>query len=295
MFQRFLNSKNFLLIGISVSMLTWGLSWPSAKLLMNFGKPLEIAIIRFFFTFCSMLILLNIGKIKLSISKEGLPFLGISSLLVGGYSICFFNGIKHGMPGAGGVLVTTMTPLITFILGVIISKKVLRQKEIIGLILGIFAGIFLLKIWSNYKTVFDSGNSYFLLSTILWAFLSRFTSKSGNYGSPLAFTLWMNGGCIVFLSFFVDFKSVFAVMQQGNWKFWSNMIFNSVINTGLATTFYFYATSKLGAEKTSSFIYIVPFAAALSSFFIVNESIQWNTIVGGLLGICAVWIINMKK
>jgi drug/metabolite transporter (DMT)-like permease len=72
------------------------------------------------------------------------------------------------------------------------------------------------------------------------------------------------------------------------------MIFNSVINTGMATTFFFYATSKMGAEKTSSFIYIVPFAAALSSLFFVYETIYWNTIVGGLLGISAVWMINKK-
>ena len=76
--------------------------------------------------------------------------------------------------------------------------------------------------------------------------------------------------------------------------FWTNMIFNSVINTGMSTTFFFYATSKMGAAKTSSFIYIVPFAASLSSFFFVHEIIFWNTIVGGLLGISAVWIINKK-
>ena len=73
------------------------------------------------------------------------------------------------------------------------------------------------------------------------------------------------------------------------------MIFNAVINTGLATTFYFYGTSKLGPEKTSSFIYIVPFAAALSSLFFIGETLQWNTIVGGLLAILSVYIINRKK
>jgi drug/metabolite transporter (DMT)-like permease len=73
------------------------------------------------------------------------------------------------------------------------------------------------------------------------------------------------------------------------------MSFNGIINTGLATTFFFYATSKMGAEKTSSFIYIVPFAAAFSSFIAIGEIIKWNTIVGGILGIAAVWVINRKN
>jgi drug/metabolite transporter (DMT)-like permease len=76
--------------------------------------------------------------------------------------------------------------------------------------------------------------------------------------------------------------------------FWGNMLFNGIVNTGIATTFFFYATSKIGAEKTSSFIYIVPFAAAISSYIAIGEIIQWNTIVGGLLGIVAVWVINKK-
>jgi drug/metabolite transporter (DMT)-like permease len=294
MFEKIKNNKNFLLIGLTLSMLTWGLSWPSAKMLMQYGKPLEIAIIRFFFTVVSMFFILRFAKIKFTITKQGLPYLVASSLLVGGYSICFFNGIKHGMPGAGGVLVTTMTPLISFLLSVIISKRSLRQKEIIGLALGIFAGFFLLKIWSNYLHLFESGNSFFLLSTVLWSFLSRFTAKSSNYGSPLAFTFWMNVGCIVFLFFLVDLHLVFSILQKGDAHFWTNMIFNSVVNTGMATTFFFYATSKMGAAKTSSFIYIVPFAAAISSFFFVHETVFWNTIVGGLLGISAVWIINKK-
>jgi drug/metabolite transporter (DMT)-like permease len=73
------------------------------------------------------------------------------------------------------------------------------------------------------------------------------------------------------------------------------MTFNGIINTGIATTFFFYATSKIGAEKTSSFIYIVPFAAAISSFIAIGELIKWNTIVGGILGVIAVAIINRKS
>ena len=100
--------------------------------------------------------------------------------------------------------------------------------------------------------------------------------------------------CIFILLFFVSPSSFFTILKNGDLIFWFNMVFNAVINTGMATTFYFYGTSKLGPEKTSSFIYIVPFAAALSSLLFIHEIIHWNTIVGGLLGILSVWIINKK-
>ena len=288
-------SKNFLFIGIVVSMLIWGISWPSAKVLSTYGKPLEIAFLRFAFTFVGVFFLLKGIKIKLFISKKGIPSLLIASVLMSVYSILFFSGIAKGMPGAGGVLVTTTTPLVTFILAVVISKRKLVGKEILGLLLGVLAGCFLLSIWNRYDKIFDSGNIYFLGSTVVWAFLSRYTSTSQQYGSPLSFSLWMYFFSIFIMIFFVDLSSIAHILTHGDFKFWGNMIFNAVINTGLATTFYFYGTSKLGPEKTSSFIYIVPFAAALSSFVFLQETIHWNIVAGGALGILSVWIINRKK
>jgi drug/metabolite transporter (DMT)-like permease len=77
--------------------------------------------------------------------------------------------------------------------------------------------------------------------------------------------------------------------------FWLNLVFSSAIVTAIATTVYFYATTRLGAEKASSFIFLVPLAAALSSWLLLGEHIMPHTIVGGVLGIAAVYTINKKK
>ena len=288
-------NKHFLIIGISLSMLIWGMSWPSAKVLSNYGKPLEIALIRFVFTFISLFLILHLLKVKLSIQLKGLPSLIFASILIALYSMLFFTGILKGMPGAGGVLVTTMTPIISYMLALVIQKRKPSGKETIGLLIGLFAGCILLSVWNHASQILQSGNLFFILSTLVWAILSRITALSFKYGSPLAFSLWMYLLCILILSCFVDMQSIKQILIKGDTVFWGNMLFNGIVNTGIATTFFFYATSKLGAEKTSSFIYIVPFAAAISSFIAIGEWIQWNTVVGGLLGIMAVWVINKKN
>ncbi len=288
-------NKNFLIIGISVSMLVWGMSWPSAKVLSLYGKPLEIAFLRFIFTFISLLIILKTAGIRLSLEKKGIPSLLLAALLIALYSMLFFTGILKGMPGAGGVLVTTMTPIVSYILALIIQQRKPSQLEMIGLGIGLLAGCILLSIWNHADQILQSGNLFFILSTVVWAILSRITAMSHRYGSPLAFSLWMYLFCIVILAFFIDFQAISVILLSGDLKFWSNMLFNGVVNTGMATTFFFYATAKMGAEKTSSFIYIVPFAAAISSFITIGEVIHWNTIAGGLLGIAAVWVINRNK
>ena len=287
-------NKHFLIVGISLSMLIWGMSWPSAKVLSHYGKPLEIALIRFVFIFISLFVLLHVLKVKLSIQTKGLPSLLIASVLIALYSMLFFTGILKGMPGAGGVLVTTMTPIVSYMLALIIQKRKPSGKELIGLLIGLLAGCILLSIWNHASQILQSGNLFFILSTLVWAILSRITALSFKYGSPLAFSLWMYLLCILILTCFVDLQSIKQLLIKGDTMFWGNMLFNGIVNTGIATTFFFYATSKIGAEKTSSFIYIVPFAAAISSYIAIGEFILWNTIVGGLLGIVAVWVINKK-
>lgn len=293
--SRLFRNPHFLLIGIVISMMIWGISWPSAKVLSRYGGPLEIALIRFVFTFLGVFVLLKAIRVKIFIQRAGIPSLLGASVLMAGYSLLFFSGILHGMPGAGGVLVTTTTPLVAFLLAVLFSGRKLIGREYLGLGIGLCAGFFLLSLWNRWSHVFESGNLYFLGSTVVWGFLSRFTGQSHRFGSPLAFSLWIYFFCILILGTLAPCTKVWRIVQHGDALFWFNMIFNAVINTGLATTFYFYGTSKLGPEKTSSFIYIVPFAAALSSLFFIGETLQWNTIVGGLLAILSVYIINRKK
>lgn len=291
----FTKNKHFLIIGVSVSMLIWGMSWPSAKVLSHYGKPLEIAFLRFIFTFISLFIILKAGGIKLGLKRRGMPSLALAAALIALYSMLFFTGILKGMPGAGGVLVTTMTPIVSYMLALSIQKRKPSTLETVGLFIGFLAGCILLSIWNHADQILLSGNLFFILSTVVWAVLSRITALSYHYGSPLAFSLWMYLLCILILAFFIDFHAIAHIVQCGDLKFWLNMIFNGTVNTGIATTFFFYATSKMGAEKTSSFIYIVPFAAALSSWVAIGEIIHWNTIAGGCLGILAVWVINRNK
>jgi drug/metabolite transporter (DMT)-like permease len=287
-------SKKNLIPALILSMIIWGVAWPSAKYLTSFGKPLDIAFTRFFFTVIGIFILLKIIKVPFAIQKKGWGFLVLGALLMAGYSLLFFGGIAKGMPGAGGVLVTTMTPIISFVIAFLVNNQKPSSKEIVGLLCGVIAACFLLHIWDN-TNILKSGNLFFLCSCVVWAMLSRITAIAQRYGSPLAFTWWMYLICTFVLALFANHSAVITMCSNGDYKFWGNLIFNAVINTGIATTIFFLATTQLGSARTSSFIYIVPFAAAISSYFFYKETIYWYTIVGGCIAIAAVWILSKKK
>ncbi len=277
------------------SMIVWGIAWPSAKYLTQYAGPVEISFIRFIITALGIFVILKLLKVPLGIKKEGWPYLTLGTLIIAIYNLLFFAGLKKGTPGAGGVLVTTMTPLISYIVLMIIKRQRVSNQTLLGLAVGLLAGLFLLHIWSNANNMLNGGNLFFICSCITWALLSRVTAISFKYGSALAFTWWMYLLCPIVLAPFTNFNALSLLPQTVPIAFWLNLFFNAFINTGIATTIFFFATSKMGAEKTSTYIYIVPFSAALSSYLILGEVMHWYTIIGGLLGILAVYILNINK
>ena len=67
-----------------------------------------------------------------------------------------------------------------------------------------------------------------------------------------------------------------------------------VFGQTIATTIFFIASGKLGSEKTSSYMFIVPAFALLSASLILDEPIELHIVVGGLVSILAVYFINKK-
>ena len=281
-------------VGMILSMTCWGFSWTSGKILTDYGDPLTFSLLRFALTFVSLLVLLPLMKEKLTISTKGIWNLLISSALISIYTFLFFKGVSVGKAGAGGVLVTVLNPIIIYAMTISLSRRKPTRNEAIGLALGLVAGVVLLRLTTQADEIFKAGNIYFLLAACSWAVLSRFTSKAGKYGSSLSFSLWVYGisTCLMFI--FAGASSTASTLQKSDGMFWGNLFFSATITTSLATTFYFVATSRIGASRASSFIFMVPFSAALGSWMFLGEVIEMHTIIGGLLGIAAVYILNRK-
>ena len=278
-----------------VSMLLWGLSWPSGKVLTHWCSPVNMAVYRYVIVLATLLPTLLLMKVSLRVKAAGIPAIIASGALLAVYSCSMFMGLRKGSAGAGGVLVTTLNPIMAYTLGIVLSRKLPSRNAAIGLALGTVAGAVLLQLWSNWSTIFDSGNLYFLFSAMMWAVMSKITAKGGNYGSSLGFSLWQYLVTLLCLLPVMNMQELTATLTVKSGVFWGNLFFSSAIVTSLATTVYFYTTTRLGAEKASSFIFMVPLAAALSAWALLGERLLIHTAIGGVLGIAAVYMINRRK
>lgn len=275
-------------------MIIWGISWPVSKIIAN-ELNYEMLI---FIRFCSTSILyfpfLIFKKESLKLNKKSFMYILLGTITISMYNLFFFAGLKKGFPGLGGVLTTGMNPIFNFVIVAILTKTKIPFFKSIGLGIGFIGGMILLQIWNlELNEIFKEGNSYFLLGSITWVFLSMTTSKSKDSISTFTYSFYIHiFSSILFLALLDpnEFKNVPNLSSS----FWICLFYLSGISTVFGTTMYFLASTKLGSAQASSFIFIVPTSALLSSWILLSETPKPTTIFGGLLLIIAVFILNKK-
>jgi len=240
-------------------------------------------------------LVLWVRKTEWRITLAGLPSMVASAVFLVLYNHFYFTGTRVGPAGGGGVLVTTLNPLLTFLLISIVRRKLPRGRSLAGLLLGIFGGTILINFWQEGgSAILSSGNQYFVLCAGTWAFLTFISSRINRHMSTLTYSFWLYLLSSVLALFFVDTSQLLSVFDL-DMIFWLNLLSVSVGAMAFATTAFFIAASRLGSEKASAFIFTVPLSALIFSMLILNEPLKWNIVFGGSLSIIAVFLINSAK
>jgi len=287
------NRKDFLFIVILIiAMISWGISWTSAKIMGQYINPETAIFTRFLVSAITFLPIFSLLKKRLSLKLISLKSVLICAMILAFYNYCFFRGTQLGFAGAGGVLVTTANPIITMVLMAMINKRNLSARETIGIFIGIMGGCLILNVWQlGVSQIFQSGNIYFILCASIWAVLTIFISKFVEKSQSINFTFWMYLSVAIIMIPFVKFENIIALSNLES-TFWIHFMIVSVGALTFGTTTYFVASQQLGPEKSSSFIFTVPISAMLTSMILLNEVLTITTLIGCSLTIFAVIIIN---
>ena len=285
-----MNKITYLLL--ILAMIAWGETWVSAKILGNYMSANELIFWRFFFTTIGMILVLILLKINLKESKKEIFIAFISAVLLSLYNKFFFLGTKYGLASFGGVFVTIMNPIFTFLFTSLLYKTLIDKMEKIGLALGFLGGAFMLKIWDLSLEIFSLGNIYFLLAALTWPILTIISGKQ-NMKSAILFSFYMFLFTTIIQLILIDFNV--SNIFKFDFKFWVNILILALWGTTFATTVYFYTVDKLGSKVASSFFFLVPLSAIIFSKVFLKENITLPLIIGGILGLIAVYILNSRK
>ncbi len=162
--------------------------------------------------------------------------------------------------------------------------------QYVGLFLGLLGGSIILQL-NDLSLFFNGSNGYFLLCAILWAGVTILAQRAHKHLHPIHYSFYISVVATVVAFFYAFDANLGAVFAQGK-EFWIALLYLAILGQTLATTIFFMASGKLGSEKTSSFMFLVPVFALLSAWLFLGEALQLHIIVGGFLSMLAVYFIN---
>ncbi|NWF66696.1 MAG: DMT family transporter [Campylobacterales bacterium] len=287
-----IENKKSLKILISLSMIIWGGSWVVSKYVTPFASVEILSFWRFLPTFLAFIPLLFLKKQKFVISKKSILLPLIAGFSMTLYMKVSFLGLQNGYASAGGVIVTTLNPILTYIATFFLFKIVINKKDYFALFLATVGSIIMIDI-SNIEKLICSGNLYFVLCAICWVAVTINSQKSKEYFSPILFSFFTFGFATLF-----EYAFIYPAPLFGDYMFkidfWLAIFYLTIITNNFATTIFIIASSKLGSQSASSFIFIVPFSAFLFSYIFLNEPLDLNILVGGVITLVAVYLLNKK-
>lgn len=274
------------------SMFLWGGGWSALKILTPHLSVDVIIFWRFFIMSLSFLPILYFLKIPLVINRSNLKYVAASSVLNIGFMVFGFFGIKYGLAGAGGVIITTLSPVMTFLLAAVLFRKRLQNTQYFGLALGVLGGAVMLRL-NDASLFFNGSNIYFLLCALIWAGVTLLSQYSNKHIHPVHYSFLISVISTIATFIYAFDSDLLSVFDQDS-KFWAAMLYLAVLGQSVATTIFFMASGKLGSEKTSSYMFLIPVFALLIAWLVLDEPVQLHIIIGGAISTAAVLFINKK-
>lgn len=241
----------------------------------------------------SFLPILYYLKKPLVLSKTSIGFILSSSVLNIAFMIFSYLGVKHGLAGAAGVIITTLSPIMTFLLIALLFRKKAPATQYLGLFIGVIGGVVMLELGS-FEIFMSGANIYFLLCAIIWAGVTLLAQYSNAHLHPIHYSFFISVIATI-LSFFYGYgKGLLDVFEQDT-EFWIALLYLAILGQSVATTIFYLASGKLGSQVTSSFMFLVPLFALLIAYLLLDEALESHVLIGGSLSLLALYFINTKS
>ena len=276
-----------------ITILIWGTTFISTKILLITFTAEEILAYRFFTAFLILLAIYPKNFKVLKIKEEILfCLLGIT-----GVSFYFWTenlALKYTYASNVGLILSAI-PIFTALLAHFTRKD---EKITFNLILGFIVamlGIFIVIYNGKAMKLNSLGDFMAIISAILFSIYSILIKKvSCKYNQLFVVRKTFFYGILTMLPIMFVSKVHMIKVSNLNMEIVLNMLFLSVFASVLCFVMWNKAISLIGSVKTTNYIYFVPLITILSSAIFLEEKISLLMLIGGVLIITGVFINQSK-
>ena len=278
-----------------LTILIWGTTFISTKVLLVDFQPVEILFFRFVLGLLALLIVCPRRMTGTTLRQE--IVLGAAGLC----GVCLYYlmeniALTYTMASNVGVIISA-APFFTAILSHLLLKKEekLGAAFFVGFLIAM-AGIALISFNGSALQLNPIGDLLALLAAFLWACYSILTRRISGYGYNTILTtrrIFFYG--ILFMVpalFLFDFR--LELDRFANPVYLWNILFLGLGASALCFVTWNFAVRLLGAVKTSVYIYLVPVITVAASVVILREPFTWMTGAGTVLTLAGLLLSEGK-
>lgn len=282
-------------IAAIVTILIWGTTFISTKILLADFTPMEILFYRFLMGFIA-LILVRPKIIPFKNWRQELLFVGAGLFGVTLYFLLENIALTYTYASNVGMIVSII-PMITAVLAhFLLEGEKLRLTffigfgaALIGLLLITFNGNVVLRL-NPFGDIMAVG------AALVFGGYSIFMKKLSAYDYhiiELTQRVFLYGLLFMIPALFL-FDFHFDLSRFSSASNVLNMLFLGIGASALCFATWNYSVGVLGAVKSSAYIYMVPVITITAAILILHENMTWIALLGGALTLLGLYISELK-
>ncbi|EEM95329.1 DMT family transporter [Bacillus thuringiensis] len=285
-------------ICLSLAASIWGGMYVVSKYVLDFIPPLTLVWLRFIIAFVVLYFILKIAekkqKKKVTIrKKDWLLFAWIGFI---GYFIsitCQFIGTKLSDAHTGS-LVTSATPAFMVIFAALILKEKLTARRLLSTIIATI-GVIIVIGWDIEIGSYFIGTIILVGAAITWALLSIYVKIASIQFSSLVITTYAIFFSLFFITPFMIWELQAASIGTVNTYVILGVLYLGIVSTAGAFFLWNKGLELMDASIGSLFFFFQPIVGSLLGWLLLNETLNSNFFIGGILIICSVFITTFEK
>ena len=284
-----------------ITIVIWGTTFISTKILLADFTPIEILFLRFLLGF---LVLMAVYPKRSGVKdfagikdkKQELTFAAAGLCGICLYYLLENIALTYTMASNVGVIIS-VAPFFTAVLSHIFLKteEKLKARFFVGFIAAM-TGICLISFSGGALQLNPIGDILAIAAAFVWAVYSLLTRKISGYGyNTVGATRKIFAyGILFMLPFLFVFDFRLDVQKMIKPEYALNLIYLGLGASALCFVTWNYAVKVLGAVKTSVYIYIVPVITVVTSVIVLKEEITWMAAIGIGLTLIGLFLSESK-
>lgn len=278
-----------------LTVLIWGTTFTSTKILLAVWTPLEILMLRFAIGLVCLTLIRPRWLAWCGWKREALmACAGVSGVTL--YFLLENVALTYSQASNVGVIVS-VTPFLTALLAhACLKGERLTRRFAIGFLLSI-GGIGMM-MWNGLCVLHlhPLGDTLALLAACAWAIYSVLMKMAARPGGSVIQTTQrvFVYGLLAMIPCGFLFEADLSLVARGTWASWCHILYLGALASALCFAMWNRVVKQLGATQASVYIYLVPVIAVVSSALALHERLTPIALVGTALTLVGVAVSEWR-